>query len=118
VGRCDEATAGQQRRREILGITKDREENDVYFGLIHAYAGEEAEARKHLARIKEMMKTSYVTPSMIVTWVYAALGEKDEAFAWLEKAVQEKEGSVYKLKVEPLIDPRFKDLVRRIGLEN
>ncbi len=122
MGRFEEARAVQQRRREILGHSNAPEENDLYFGLIHAYAGEEDEARKHLARYKETMKTSYIKAAMIVAWVNAALGDKDEAFAWLEKAVREREGSVYRLKVEPLIDPlrsdpRFTELLRRIGLE-
>ncbi len=123
MGRFEEARTAQQRRREILGSPADTEGQDVYFALVHAYAGQEAEARNHLARIEEvMMRPPYVAPAMIVAWVHAALGDKDEAFAWLEKAVQEKEGSVYRLKVEPLIDPlrddpRFSDLLRRIGLE-
>ena len=121
LGRFEEARAANQRRREILGCSADPEENDLYFGLIHSCAGEEAEARRHLARVKEIMKTSYVTSATIVAWTYAALGDKDEAFAWLEKAVQDKEGSVYRLKVEPLIDPlrdepRFDELLHHIGL--
>ncbi len=123
MGRFEEARAAQQRRREILGSPADTEGNDLYFALIHAHAGQEAEARNHLARIIEIMKKpSYVAPAMIVAWVHAALGDKDEAFSWLEKAVQDREGSVYRLKVEPLIDPlrddpRFGALLRRIGLE-
>jgi len=50
------------------------------------------------------------------------LGDKDEAFAWLEKACQERSGSVRYLKVEPRLeplrsDPCYGDLMRRVGLD-
>jgi hypothetical protein len=51
---------------------------------------------------------------------YARLGEVDEAFAWLERAYEAHEAVLYNLKVQPLADPlradpRFNDLLRRIG---
>jgi len=53
--------------------------------------------------------------------VYAGLGEKDQAFAWLEKAYEEHSFQMQYLKVEPRwdnlrSDPRFADLVHRVGL--
>jgi hypothetical protein len=50
---------------------------------------------------------------------YARLGDKDKAFLWLEKCYADRAG-LYDLKVEPALDslhsdPRFADLVRRIG---
>jgi len=54
---------------------------------------------------------------------YANCGMKDEAFKWLERAFQEREGSTMFLKVNPNLDPlhsdpRFDDLVRRVGFPN
>jgi hypothetical protein len=57
-------------------------------------------------------------------WVaasYAALGEKDAAFAELEKAYRAHDWFLQRIKTDPFLDPlrddpRFKDLVRRIGL--
>ena len=54
-------------------------------------------------------------------WAYAGLGDKERAFAYLERAYQERVGRMVWLNVDPLLDPlrsdsRFKDLVRRIGL--
>jgi hypothetical protein len=51
----------------------------------------------------------------------AGLGEKDEAFAWLEKAYQQREYELTLLRVSPEMDnlrsdPRFPDLLRRVGL--
>jgi len=53
--------------------------------------------------------------------VYACLGEKDAAFAWLEKAYQSHAGALFDLKVHPAFqsfrtDPRFNDLLKRIGI--
>jgi hypothetical protein len=53
--------------------------------------------------------------------VYAGLGEKDQAFAWLEKAFQDRSSLLVDLRVEfPFAslhdDPRFKDLLRRMNL--
>ncbi len=60
-------------------------------------------------------------PPTSIALVYAGLGEKDEAFAWLEKAYEERSFQLQWLNVEPRwdslrSDPRFADLIRRIGL--
>jgi hypothetical protein len=57
-----------------------------------------------------------------VALVYAALGDKDSAFLWLEKAYEDKSSFMTTLKYwtvfDPLrSDPRFKDLLRRVGLQ-
>jgi len=53
--------------------------------------------------------------------LYAHLGEKDKAFEWLETALAERDACVRVLKVSPgydtlRSDPRFRDVVRRLGL--
>ena len=52
---------------------------------------------------------------------YLGLGENDQAFAWLEQAYKEQSNILLFLKVHPFFDPiradpRFADLVRRVGL--
>ena len=56
-----------------------------------------------------------------IAYDYAALGEKDQAFAWLEKAYSEKAGSLGYIKVSKVMDPfrsdpRYLDLLKRMGL--
>lgn len=70
--------------------------------------------------MEELSKRKYV-PSFFITIVYIGLGEKDRAFEWLEKAYQERHPHLVNLKVQPVYDPlrsdpRFADLVRRVGL--
>ena len=56
-----------------------------------------------------------------VATIYAALGDKDKAFAELEKAFAEHDWEFHRLKVDPFMDslrddPRFNDLLRRASL--
>jgi len=90
--------------------------------LGHAYAvsGQTIEAQNVLAQLKESSEKRYVSPYSIAT-IYAGLGEKDQAFRWLERAYEERSGWLIWLRAEPVSDPlrpdpRFQDLLRRIGL--
>ena len=91
--------------------------------LGHAYAvsGEREKALKILDELREMSKQQYISPYLFAI-VYAGLGDKEQTFAWLEKAFQDRSFFLIWLKVEPQFDsvrddPRFKDLLRRIGLQ-
>jgi tetratricopeptide (TPR) repeat protein len=91
-------------------------------GLAHAYAlaGRREEAQKTLNELLELSKHEYVSPGQIGI-IYIALGEKDKAFEYLEEANKVYDLNLMRMKVErrfdPLrSDPRFDDLVKRIGL--
>ena len=89
-------------------------------GLAYGLAGRKAEARKILNELLELNKTRYVTPAALVN-VYIGLDDKDQAFVWLDKAVQEKSNYVAYLKVFPIMDPlrsdpRYAEVLRRVGL--
>jgi len=70
--------------------------------------------------LKRRRQAGYVTPAAFAQ-AYLALGEYDEAFVWFEQAYQEQSNLMQTLKVHPFYDPlredpRFKDLVHRVGL--
>ena len=76
--------------------------------------------QKKLEILRERAERSYITPILIAR-VYARLGERDRAFDWLEKAYAEHSPSLSDLKVDPMLeglrsDPRYDDLLRRVGL--
>jgi tetratricopeptide (TPR) repeat protein len=89
-------------------------------GYAYAKSGRRHEAEEVIKRFKDIAKTRYVM-SYWVASIYGALGDKDNAFAELEKAFAERDWGLHRLKVDPFMDPlrddpRFKDLARRIGL--
>ncbi len=91
-------------------------------GLGQAYAmvGKRNEAQKALAELQEISKQQYVWPSAFAL-IYTALGDKDQAFAWLEKSLDEHDLLMARLRVDarfdPLrSDPRFATVVQRVGL--
>jgi len=91
--------------------------------LAHAFAvtGKKAEAEKILHGFEQPSKRAPVSPYLMAT-IFASLGNKDRAFAFLEKAYQEKSlGMTEDLKADLRIDnlrsdPRFQALLHRIGL--
>jgi tetratricopeptide (TPR) repeat protein len=90
-------------------------------GFAYARAGNQAEARKILVTLRQRHAKG-LAPSGAIAILYGALGEMNDAFAWLEKAYQERDPELTYLKVpnrrfEPLRkDPRFKLLLVRMGL--
>jgi hypothetical protein len=89
-------------------------------GFAYGVAGREREAREVLKELAQLQKRRYVSP-MAFTYVYIGLGDKDQAFAWLEKGYEERSNHLAFFKVSPMVDklrsdPRFADLLRRIGL--
>ncbi len=88
-------------------------------GYAYAKTGRKDEARKLLAELKELSKRRYV-PSYWIAIIYAGLDEKGQAFAFLEKAYQERSWWRLWIKMDPMVDnlrsdARFADLVHRVG---
>jgi len=90
--------------------------------LAHAFAvsGDQNEARKIIAELEKTAKHTYVSPYQIAA-IYAGLGDQNQAFAWLEKAYEDRSESLVNLTNEQRFDsfradPRFADLLRRVGL--
>jgi len=77
--------------------------------------------QKKLERFNEKAKRGEYVPAMDYALAYARLADKEQAFAWLAKAEQERNGLIFEVKLDPIYeslsdDPRFQDLLRRVGL--
>jgi serine/threonine protein kinase/tetratricopeptide (TPR) repeat protein len=87
---------------------------------LHARLGETGEARGILEEVERNWKPDGAS-SLWIAVVHASLGEKDAAFEWLERAFQERVAFLVSLKAPSYFgslhgDPRFDDLVKRIGI--
>jgi len=90
--------------------------------LAHAYAvaGNKDDAKTILGELLERSRQSHVEPISIAV-IYVGLGENETALEWLEKAYEERSVGLLTLKVHPIFDglrsdPRFQELLHRIGL--
>jgi len=89
-------------------------------GYAYAKTGQREKALQIIERWKEGEKRKYVMNYWVAV-TYAALGDKDNAFAELEKAYQAHDWFLQRLKVDPFIDnlrddPRYKNLLKRMNL--
>ena len=89
-------------------------------GWIYAVSGRRADALKIAEQFKDLASHAYVDFYQVAE-IYAALGDKDEAFRLLEKAYEEHSSNMPFLAVDPFwdgirSDPRYADLLRRMGL--
>jgi serine/threonine-protein kinase len=87
-------------------------------GYAYAVSGNRTEAEKVLNELRALSAQKYVPPFTIAV-IYAGLGDKDQAFAWLQKANEERSVWMPWLRVDPKFDnlrsdPRFADLVRSL----
>jgi tetratricopeptide (TPR) repeat protein len=96
--------------------------NPLFLGMLgHALAasGKRDEALEILEELNVSEKTALAPPYQVAL-IFANLGEKDKAFEWLERAMEEHSVQVMFLKVDPACDPfrsdpRFQNLLRRMN---
>ena len=105
--------AALQNDKEDLAIAEEASQ-------IYAKSGYPAALRRILELELQLSKRRYVDPAGIAAY-YAELGEKDQAFAWLDKAYTEKSDLLAYIKVFPeldtlLSDPRYAALLKKMGL--
>jgi TolB-like protein/Tfp pilus assembly protein PilF len=86
----------------------------------YAHAGRRSDALRCLAELQRRSKEGYVPTAAFVN-AYLGLGDKEETFYWLERAYKEQSAMLQHLKTHPYFDPirgdpRFDNLVRRVGL--
>ena len=87
---------------------------------IYGRAGQPERARHELEKLQEVSRHEQLDQA-IMLWAHLGMGDKEEALADLEKAYSEHFNVLTTLKVEPGFDPlrsdpRFQDLLRRVGL--
>jgi adenylate cyclase len=93
----------------------------VEFGCVNALTGKGDEAQKIIAELSARSPREYIDETEIA-YICTALGDYDQAFAWLEKAYQSHASGLPWIIMEPKFDPirsdpHFDELVRRMGLK-
>jgi len=116
-GMYQEALTELEKARRLLAGSA---EVLALIGYTDAVSGSRVEAQNVLVELQGLSKQRYVSPYHMAM-VYAGLGEQNRAFDSLDKAYAEREGRMTILKFAPEFDslrsdPRYADLVRRIGL--
>ena len=111
-----------EQSEQAVRLAKESTVSLATLGQAYASAGMEAEARKVLDRLIERSRKQYV-PSYWIALVHMSMGNKDEAFAWLERAYQERSSWLVWANVEPRFDPlrsdpRFTSILTRMRLLN
>lgn len=116
-------------RRPEAGIAKCKEAVDLFgripmlsggLGMLYGWSGRMKEARSALEEIEKAGATTYVSP-MYRAWVYLGLGEFDNTFEWLDRAIEMRDPHILHLPVKPVYDslrpdPRFAALLRKMRL--
>jgi len=109
----------------VADIEKRGEPDDTpwkWSALAYVYgrSGQPVQARHALEKLEQLYRRQPMDPAAILS-AYVGMGKNDQAFAWLEKAYAQHSSGLTSLKVDPGYDPlrndpRFQDLLRRVGL--
>ncbi len=106
-----------------IALESDEVERTTATGLLALARGQGARAREQLARLVEISRTrgDLTDLQQSMAWIYGGLGEKDRAFAALEKARASRDPSMSWLKNSGYLDslysdPRWPQLLRQVGL--
>ena len=116
-GKLEEAAQESLRADELFG-TDPKKVAQLKEAM--AKSGAQGYWRRTLENYRESAKSRYV-PSVLVAEACVRVGDKECAFEWLERGFQERDDLMIDLKVEPVFDglrsdPRFQDLIRRVGI--
>lgn len=111
--------------KELQGVVTARgrtPDTVTWLAVGYAMAGNKAQAERLLGELKEMSKKRYV-PDTFVAYIYTALGRRAQAFDMLDSAYRGHDSTLLGLKSHPWFDalrsdPRYQDLLRRVGLSD
>jgi TolB-like protein/DNA-binding winged helix-turn-helix (wHTH) protein/Tfp pilus assembly protein PilF len=117
-GEFAEALADIEQCRTMFGMTA------YWASMAHTLgrAGRTAEAQHALAELEGLNRAQPVGPDAFA-WAYAGMKDKDHTLLWLNKSYAQRSNAMTTLKVEPSYDflrsdPRFQELIRRVGLDH
>ena len=116
-GKVAQAKADVERCRPLFGMARYWEA----LAYISGRSGDAAGATHALAELEQLNRHQPVGPDTMA-WAYAGVRDKDHTLLWLNRAYAARSNSMTALKVEPGYDflrndPRFQDLIRRVGLD-
>jgi TolB-like protein/Tfp pilus assembly protein PilF len=114
-----EALTEFEKEADIHGHLNQHEQ--AWRAVAYLNAGKRDEAQRILDDLLERSKRAYVAPTRLAG-IYFALGEDDEGFRWLDRSYQERDSTLLEIKVDPGFDevrsdPRFKELLKKVGLD-
>ncbi len=119
TGRLEEAAAAFETARRLDGSNM---EAVACLGHVHGLAGRRDEALRALDELRQHSGRRNVSP-LLSALVWIGLGDNDEAFAWLDRAVEHRTQWLSEIGVDAMFDrlrpdPRFDALLRRLGLRS
>jgi serine/threonine-protein kinase len=119
LDRYDEGIEAAETAMSIAGPDTFRNGREA-LGPLYALSGRRDEALEILAEFEAEGQKTYVPPCDIAR-IHVALGNRDEAFRWLDSAVEVRDGDLFMTKVWPVWDPirndpRFDELLARLNL--
>jgi serine/threonine protein kinase/Flp pilus assembly protein TadD len=119
-GQLDRAITEFQKARALQSSVGGPARRLAQLGHAYAISGKSAEAQGVLAQMKRASR-QYSVPSFDFAIVYLGLGEKNEAFHWMDRAFNERPSDLPSIKIDPRFDgshsdPRYQVLLRRMGL--
>jgi len=91
------------------------------YAYVYGRSGQAREALQAFVKFNELSRGQVIDPALMA-WAYVGMGRREEALALLEQAYAQRSDTMVTLKVEPAFDPlrsdpRFQDLLRRVGLD-
>ncbi len=106
--------------QKILALVPDDPAVLALLGHEYAVSGRRDDALQVISRLRDLASHRYV-PALYIALTYTGLGEKNEAFRFLEEAFNERTEYLVYLDTEPLADPlrddpRLSDLMQRVGI--
>ena len=118
-GMNDQLVAAWRKGSSLEGGGFSEEQLNI-LGKAYEELGIKGYLRKHAELLQERAKEKYVSP-IFIAMDYASLGEKELALMWLDKAYEERSSWMVEIGVDPNYDslrddPRFQELLRRVGL--